>query len=84
MERKELFDEEGLRLFAEHLKQLRKSKGVSQEELSYRSGLVLSQIARIETARTNPRLSTLFQIARGLDIELAELFSFRLQPKQQS
>lgn len=78
MERKELFDEEGLRRFAEHLKGLRKAKGVSQEELSFRSGLVLSQVARIETARTNPRLSTLFQIARGLGVELSELFDFRL------
>ncbi len=80
MERKHFFDEAGLRAFALKLKQVRKIKNLSQEELALRAELSLSQIARIETARINPTLSTVFRIARALEIDLRELFNFRLPP----
>ena len=51
---------------------------MTQEDLAYKSGLALSQIARIETARTNPTLSTIFSIARALEVDLKELFDFEL------
>lgn len=72
------FDEEGLRLLAKRLKEIRAEKGISQEELAYRSELTLSQIARIETVKTNPTISTLFKITRTLDISPSELFNFEL------
>ena len=78
MERKYIFDEAGLRAFAKRLKQVRKMKNISQEELALKAELSLSQIARIETARINPTLSTVFRITRTLDIELSELFNFKL------
>ncbi|MGQ9621164.1 MAG: helix-turn-helix domain-containing protein, partial [Bacteroidales bacterium] len=78
VERKHIFDEAGLRAFAKRLKQVRKVKDLSQEELALRCELSLSQIARIETARINPTLSTVFRLARALDIELSELFNFKL------
>ena len=45
------YDEEGLKLLAKRLKEIRAEKGISQEELAYRSELTLSQIARIETKK---------------------------------
>ncbi|MGD2035092.1 MAG: helix-turn-helix transcriptional regulator [Bacteroidales bacterium] len=78
MKRKLIFDEKGLEAFALRLKTVRKLKELTQEELAARSGLTLSQIARIETARTNPTLSTVFRIARTMDIQLKELFDFDL------
>lgn len=72
------FDEEGLKLLAKRLKEIRAEKGISQEELAYRSELTLSQIARIETVKTNPTISTLFKIIRTLDIAPSELFNFDL------
>jgi transcriptional regulator with XRE-family HTH domain len=75
--RKLIFDEKGLQAFAEHLKTVRAKQGFTQEELSHKSGLALSQIARIETARTNPTLSTVFAIAKALNVELKDLFSFQ-------
>ncbi len=69
-----IFDEKGLRLFAKQLKAVRKRLGITQEELSNLSGLTLSQIARIETVRTNPTISTIFSICRGLKIQPEELF----------
>jgi len=50
--------------------------------LAFEAGLSLSQIARIETARINPTLSTVFILARTLDITLPELFDFKLPAKQ--
>ena len=82
VERKQIFDEAGLKAFALRLKEMRKIKHFSQEDLAYQSGLALSQIARIETARTNPTLSTVFRIARTMDITLSELFHFDLPPEK--
>lgn len=76
--RKLIFDEKGLTSFAKHLKSVRKKRGFTQESLAYESGLSLSQIARIETARINPTLSTIFTIARTLNVSLKEIFDFKL------
>jgi transcriptional regulator with XRE-family HTH domain len=72
------FDEQGLKLLAKRLKEIRAEKGISQEELAYRSELTLSQIARIETTKTNPTISTLFKIIRTLEISPSDLFNFEL------
>ena len=74
--RKLIFDEEGLKLLAQRLKQLRSEKKITQEELAYRSELTLSQIARIETVKINPTVSTMFRIAKALEVNIADLFDF--------
>lgn len=78
--RKLIFDEEGLTLLAKRLKEIRSEKGVSQEELAYRAEITLSQIARIETVKINPTVSTIFKIARALDVSPSEIFNFKLTP----
>lgn len=78
--RKLIFDEEGLKLLAKRLKEIRSEKGVSQEELAYRAEITLSQIARIETIKINPTVSTIFKIARALDVPPSEIFNFELTP----
>ncbi|EJG03402.1 helix-turn-helix domain-containing protein [Flavobacterium sp. F52] len=78
--RKLIFDQEGLQALAKRLKEIRSEKGVSQEELAYRSEITLSQIARIETVRINPTVSTIFKLVRALEIPLDELFNFNLEP----
>lgn len=77
-DRKLVFDKEGIDAFAFHFKQIRIRQGYTQSQLSFESGLSLSQIARIETGRINPTLSTVFILARTLDIPLKELFDFEL------
>ncbi|MBE8724346.1 helix-turn-helix domain-containing protein [Flavobacterium hungaricum] len=76
--RKLIFDQEGLQLLAKRLKELRSEKGVSQQELANRSEISLSQIARIETVKINPTVSTIFKIARTLEVSPSELFDFKL------
>ena len=76
--RKKIFDEDGVKVFAVQLIKIRINRGYTQSQLAFESGLSLSQIARIETARINPTLSTVFTLARTLDIPLKELFDFEL------
>lgn len=80
--RKFVFDEEGLKLLAKRLKELRSEKGFTQEDLAYESELSLSQIARIETVKINPTVSTMFIIARTLNIPVSALFDFKLSNKR--
>ena len=79
MDRKVIFDKQGLEAFAAHLKKTRKELGITQTQLAYKAGISLTQIARIETVRINPTLSTVFSIVRGLDISLTRMFNFQLQ-----
>lgn len=69
-------DEEILKKFAKRLKEVRLENSITQEELAYSSGISLSQIARIETARINPTLCTLTVIATTLNISLKDLMDF--------
>jgi transcriptional regulator with XRE-family HTH domain len=78
VKRKLIWDSEGLALLADKLKEVRKKHGKTQEDLAYDSGLSLSQIARIETMKINPTVSTIFKIARTLKIKPSELLDFKL------
>lgn len=60
--------------FGRNLKRIRKEKGMTQEELQYKSGLALSQIARIETGVVNTTISTVYVLAKALKVEPGELF----------
>lgn len=71
-------EEDILKAFAAHLKKLRKQKGLTQELLADQAGLDLSHIAKMETCKRNPRLSTLVAIAYAMNIPLSELTKFEL------
>jgi transcriptional regulator with XRE-family HTH domain len=66
-------DKEILEQFGANLKDVRKEKGITQEELAFQSGLALSQIARIETGRLNTSICTLVVLARTLEVDPGEL-----------
>jgi transcriptional regulator with XRE-family HTH domain len=69
-------DQKILKRFAKRVCQLRREKKMTQEDLAYNSGLSLSQIARIETAKVNPTLCTLMVIANTLKVHPRELMDF--------
>lgn len=52
------------------LRQARKRKGLSQRELSARSGVPQSHISKIESGGVDLRVSSLVALARVLDLEL--------------
>ena len=74
--RKLIFHQKGIEAFAFQLRKVRVDKGFTQSQLAFESGISLSQIARIETARINPTISTVFVLAQTLEISLPELFDF--------
>ncbi|MBI5219517.1 MAG: helix-turn-helix transcriptional regulator [Bacteroidia bacterium] len=76
--RRLIFDRKGIEAFAIRLKEVRKKTGISQSQLAFEAGISLSQVARIETARINPTLSTVFAVARALNVSISELFLFNL------
>ncbi len=69
-------NDNAIKLFGKHLKSIRKSKDISQEELSYRTDLELSQIGRIERGVINTSISNLFLIADALEIPAKDLLDF--------
>ncbi|OFY94679.1 MAG: transcriptional regulator [Bacteroidetes bacterium RIFCSPLOWO2_12_FULL_31_6] len=74
-----IFDKKGVEVFSKKFKELRKKSGFTQMQLAFESGVSLSQIARIETGRINPTISTIFVIARAMEIEPEEFFKFKLK-----
>tara|TARA_B100000745_G_scaffold132506_1_gene86489 strand:- start:3533 stop:3841 length:309 start_codon:yes stop_codon:yes gene_type:complete len=52
------------------LREARTSKGLSQRELSARSGVPQSHISKIEAGDVDLRVSSLIALARALDLEL--------------
>jgi predicted transcriptional regulator len=56
---------------AEQLKKTRENMGLSQRELSARSGVPQSHLSKIESGNVDLRLSSLVAIARVLELELA-------------
>ncbi|MCB0512561.1 MAG: helix-turn-helix transcriptional regulator [Bacteroidetes bacterium] len=65
-----------IKAFGKHLKKIRKSKRISQEELAYRCDIELSQIGRIERGVINTSISNIFIIAEALEISPKDLFDF--------
>ncbi len=70
------FDREFVSKLAVRVKTMRRKKGVTQEVLANQSNVSLSQIARIETGKLNPTISTLHAIATALNTTLTILFDF--------
>lgn len=55
------------------IRALRKERGISQEELSYRSRLDRSHMGRIERVERNLSLVNLVRISRGLSCAPSEI-----------
>ena len=58
---------------AMRIKLLREQRGMTQEELAARAGISRGYLARLETARQDPRLSTIEKLAKALKVKAAEL-----------
>ncbi|MDC1392531.1 helix-turn-helix transcriptional regulator [Flavobacteriaceae bacterium] len=60
--------------FGKRVRQLRKVKGFSQEELAYRADLHRTYIGMIERAEKNITLINIEKIANSLDVKINKLF----------
>ncbi|MBV1923561.1 MAG: helix-turn-helix domain-containing protein [Flavobacteriaceae bacterium] len=64
---------------AKRVKELRKRKGLSQEELTENSGLSLRTIQRIENGETDPTGDSLRRIASALNVNPDELIDWTIK-----
>ncbi len=69
-------DNEYLKKFAKHLKQIRKEKNIKQDDFLDVNGISRSTIAMVETGKTDITLSKLKIIADVLGVNLKELLDF--------
>ncbi len=60
----------------QRIQQLRKEKGLTQENLSLESDISRSHIAMIEAGKRDVTISLMFKISRALGVTLADIFSF--------
>ncbi|ELT94691.1 hypothetical protein CAPTEDRAFT_91955, partial [Capitella teleta] len=56
------------------LKELRKGRSLSQEELAFRAGLHGSDISELEHGDRNPTLMTIDRLANALGVSIKEFF----------
>jgi len=66
--------EEFLKNFGQHIKSLRKEKGITAAELGRRTEIERFHISRLESGKINPTLVTIKSLASGFDMELDEFF----------
>ena len=62
-----------IRQFGENVRKARDDMGISQEELAHRANLHRTQISLIERGKRSPRLDTIEQLAKALEIQPAKL-----------
>jgi transcriptional regulator with XRE-family HTH domain len=61
------------RRVAENLRQKRKVRGMSLDDLARQSGVSRAALSQIETLKSNPTVGILWKIASGLGVPFAEL-----------
>ena len=68
--------EENLIKLGNHIKTLRKQKGLTLSALCYRNGLEPSTVSRIEDGKVEAKYLTLLKIANAFDLKIYELLKF--------
>jgi transcriptional regulator with XRE-family HTH domain len=75
----EISEENFITNLGTHIRQLRESKNLSQQDLASDCGIPKVQIGRIERAKINTTVRTLVKIANALDIEPKDLLNFSIK-----
>jgi transcriptional regulator with XRE-family HTH domain len=63
-----------IKSFGKRLRALRLSKKLSQENLANDADIPINQVGRIERGEIATSLSTLFKLAKALNVEVKDLF----------
>jgi transcriptional regulator with XRE-family HTH domain len=63
--------------FGLHIKKIRESKGYSLIDVDRRCELDESNISKMENGKINIQLSTIFELAKGLNVEPKDLLDFK-------
>lgn len=60
--------------FGNRLREIRRAKGISQEDLALLADIDRSYMGRIERGEFNPTLTKIYQLAEALEIDVIEFF----------
>lgn len=66
-------EDKHLAAFGKRVADLRRKQGLTQEQLSAKTGLAVDSIGAIEQGRRWARLTTLHKLAKGLGVKTDEL-----------
>ena len=58
---------------AKRIKALREQRGLTQEALAEKAGVSRGYLARLETGRHGPRVSTVEKLAKALRVKVTDL-----------
>ena len=68
-------ESKALTLFGERVRELRKHKNWTQEELAFRTNLHRTYIGAVERGEQNISLKNIVKIAAALDVDIAVMFT---------
>ena len=63
-------------LLGQRVRELRKARGLSQDQLSEKVGIDSKHLSRIELGKSFPYMETFEAIAAALEVEIKDLFEF--------
>lgn len=67
-----------LKTLGENLKSIRLEKGLSQNEVYFRSSMGKNAVGRIERGEVNPTITVLVELAKVLEVEVNDLLPMKL------
>ena len=59
------------------IQKLRELQGLSQQDLAAKCNFEKSNMSRLEAGRVNSTLSTIEKVAKALNVEVGEIFTFK-------
>ena len=68
-------------LLGARIKELRKARRLSQDQLSEKVNIDPKHLSRIEVGKSYPSLATLEKIAKALNVEIKDLFEYMHEVK---
>jgi len=63
-------------LTGKRIQELRKSRGLSQDQVAERADISPNYLSRIECGKENPTLDMLIKLSHALEVEMWEMFDF--------
>ena len=71
------------KLFGKRIKELRKQRNLTQEELSEKLGVFQKQIGNIETGTTFTTMANIVKLAQIFNVDVKDLFEFNHQKSRE-
>lgn len=67
--------------FGKSIEKFRKSQGLSYRQLAQKCDVDHSSISKIEKGEVDLRISTIYELSKGLEVHPQELFDFKINEK---